>query len=286
MPRGWNEEVLTLTIEADAETASPNKPVERMIAVAYEIGNGCPGDRWLMEVASWTWRVKLSMSLSPDLMRELRERAEEEAIHVFARNFGRDLLLAALPARARPWALIRVSARRQGRRHRCHRQGGRDIHRLSLPAPQRRARCPDRARLADPQAQCRADLDRNGTGSRETEKLVADMLADLLGEAHQGHRLEAGASVYSRVGHRRRRISQSRCVASAAPSPSRAACRIRWSSSSRSSRSRSASASISIDVDQQKLSRSLDAVVEDAVNAVGVDLNMAFVPLFASCLRP
>lgn len=52
-----------------------------------------------MEVASWTWRVKLSMSLSLDLMRELRERAEEEAIHVFARNL-KDLLLAA-PAGSR-----------------------------------------------------------------------------------------------------------------------------------------------------------------------------------------
>jgi len=100
MLRGWNEEVLTLTIEADAETVSPNKPVERMIAAAYEIGASRPGDRWLMDVASWTWRVKLSMSLSLDLMRELRERAEEEAIHVFARNL-KDLLLAA-PAGSRP----------------------------------------------------------------------------------------------------------------------------------------------------------------------------------------
>ncbi|MGO8485109.1 hypothetical protein AB9F39_39185, partial [Rhizobium leguminosarum] len=60
---------------------------------AYEIGTSRPGDRWLMEVSSWTWRVKLSMSLSLDLIRELRERAEEEAIHVFARNL-KDLLLA------------------------------------------------------------------------------------------------------------------------------------------------------------------------------------------------
>lgn len=65
MLRGWNEEVLTLTIEADAETASPNKPVERMIAAAYEIGNGRPVDRWLMEVASWTWRVKLPCRCRP-----------------------------------------------------------------------------------------------------------------------------------------------------------------------------------------------------------------------------
>ena len=76
MLRGWNEEVLTLNIEVDTDAVSPNKPVERMVTTAYDIGASRPGDRWLTEVASWTWRVKLSMSLSLDLMRELRERAE------------------------------------------------------------------------------------------------------------------------------------------------------------------------------------------------------------------
>src|SRR5690606_23170983 len=92
MLRGRNEEFLSLNIEVDAEDPSPVKPVERKIAAAYNIGATLPGDRWLMEVASWTWRVKLSLSLSLDLMRELRERAEEEAINVFARNL-KDLLL-------------------------------------------------------------------------------------------------------------------------------------------------------------------------------------------------
>ena len=99
MLRGRNEDVLSLDIEVDADDTSPVKPVERMIAQAYAIGRELPGDRWLMEVVGWTWRVKLSLHLSLDLMRDLRERAEEEAIHVFARNL-KDLLLAA-PAGSR-----------------------------------------------------------------------------------------------------------------------------------------------------------------------------------------
>ncbi len=95
MLRGRNEEVLSLNIEVDADDTSPIKPVERMIADAYRIAPArAPADIWLTEVARWTWRVKLSLSLSLDLMRELRERAEEEAIRVFARNL-KDLLLAA-----------------------------------------------------------------------------------------------------------------------------------------------------------------------------------------------
>ena len=73
--------------------------MERKIAAAYQIGSGL-ADGWLRDVAGWTWRVKLSLQLSLDLMRELRERAEEEAIRVFSRNL-KDLLLAA-PAGTRP----------------------------------------------------------------------------------------------------------------------------------------------------------------------------------------
>src|SRR5690606_5995275 len=78
---------------------SPIKPVVRIIAAAFHIGGTLPGDQWLMEVAGWTWRVKLSLHLSLDLMRDLRERADEDAIEVFARNL-KDLLLAA-PAGSR-----------------------------------------------------------------------------------------------------------------------------------------------------------------------------------------
>jgi protein Tex len=94
MLRGWNEEFLSVDIVVDLDDTSPVKPVERTIAAVYKVGGTLPGDTWLMDMIGWTWRVKLSLSLSLDLMRELRERAEEEAIHVFARNL-KDLLLAA-----------------------------------------------------------------------------------------------------------------------------------------------------------------------------------------------
>ena len=99
MQRGRNEEILTLEITVDEEHPGPVKPVERMIADAYAVGGQLPGDQWLMGVVRWTWSVKLSLHLSIDLMRALRERAEEEAIRVFARNL-KDLLLAA-PAGSR-----------------------------------------------------------------------------------------------------------------------------------------------------------------------------------------
>src|SRR5690606_39639998 len=91
--RGWNEEFLSVDIVVDQDNVAPVKPVERIIASFYAVGTK-PGDGWLAEVIGWTWRVKLSLSLSLDLMREMRERAEEEAIGVFARNL-KDLLLAA-----------------------------------------------------------------------------------------------------------------------------------------------------------------------------------------------
>src|SRR3546814_20379418 len=79
MLRGWNEEFLTLSIEVDADDTSPVKPAQRIIAAAFEMGGKGPADIWLMEAAGWTWRVQLPTSLSLDLTRELRARAEEEA---------------------------------------------------------------------------------------------------------------------------------------------------------------------------------------------------------------
>lgn len=281
MLRGWNEEVLTLTIEADAETASPNKPVERMIAAAYEIGNSRPGDRWLMEVASWTWRVKLSMSLSLDLMRELRERAEEEAIHVFARNL-KDLLLAA-PAGSRPTMGLDPGIR-TGVKVAVTDATGKVVATSTVyPFQPRNDVRGAQIELASLIRKHNVELISigNGTGSRETEKLVADMLADLPGAKPTKVIVsEAGASVYSAS------------AAAAAEFPNldvslRGAVSIaRRLQDPLAELVKIEPKSIGVgqyqhDVDQQKLSRSLDAVVEDAVNAVGVDLNTASAPLLS-----
>ncbi|MBZ5761019.1 MULTISPECIES: Tex family protein [unclassified Rhizobium] len=281
MLRGWNEEMLTLTIEIDADLASPFRPVERMIATAYEIGAQKPGDRWLMEVASWTWRVKLSMSLSLDLMRELRERAEQEAIHVFARNL-KDLLLAA-PAGARATMGLDPGIR-TGVKVAVVDATGKLLETATVyPFQPRNDVRGTQATLAALIVKHKVELISigNGTGSRETEKLVSDMLVELPGTKPTKVIVsEAGASIYS----------ASEAAALEFPNLDvtlRGAVSIaRRLQDPLAELVKIEPKSIGVgqyqhDVDQQKLSRSLDAVVEDAVNAVGVDLNTASAPLLA-----
>ncbi|PZM09198.1 Tex family protein [Rhizobium tubonense] len=281
MLRGWNEEFLTLTIEVDTDIASPSKPVERMIATAYEIGSQKPGDRWLMEVASWAWRVKLSMSLSLDLMRDLRERAEEEAIRVFARNL-KDLLLAA-PAGSRATMGLDPGIR-TGVKVAIVDATGKLLETTTVyPFPPRNDVSGTQATLAALVRKHKVELISigNGTGSRETEKLVADMLADL--PAPKPTKVivsEAGASIYS--------ASETAALEFPGLDVSlRGAVSIaRRLQDPLAELVKIEPKSIGVgqyqhDVDQQKLSRSLDAVVEDAVNAVGVDLNTASIPLLA-----
>ena len=281
MLRGWNEEVLTLNIEVDTDAVSPNKPVERMITAAYDIGASRPGDRWLTEVASWTWRVKLSMSLSLDLMRELRERAEEEAIHVFARNL-KDLLLAA-PAGSRATMGLDPGIR-TGVKVAVVDGTGKLLETTTVyPFPPKNDVRGTQAALASLIRKHKVELIAigNGTGSRETEKLVADMLAEL--PAPKPTKVivsEAGASVYS--------ASETAALEFPGLDVSlRGAVSIaRRLQDPLAELVKIEPKSIGVgqyqhDVDQQKLSRSLDAVVEDAVNAVGVDLNTASAPLLS-----
>ena len=91
MLRGQNEGVLTLDLTVDPDAAKGDSPAERMCASAL---SATARDVWLREAAGWAWRVKLRTSLTLDLMAEVRERSDAEAIRVFARNL-KDLLLAA-----------------------------------------------------------------------------------------------------------------------------------------------------------------------------------------------
>jgi len=284
MLRGRNEEVLSLDIEVDADDASPVKPVERMIANAYAIGGSLPGDRWLMEVAGWTWRIKLSLHLTLDLMRDLRERAEEEAIHVFARNL-KDLLLAA-PAGSRPTMGLDPGIRTGVKVAVVDGTGKLVATTTVYPFPPRNDVRGTQAELAKLIRLHKVELISigNGTGSRETERLVADMLSEL--PADGGPKplkvivSEAGASVYSAS------------ATAAAEFPGldvslRGAVSIaRRLQDPLAELVKIEPKSIGVgqyqhDVDQYRLGRSLEAVVEDAVNAVGVDLNTASAPLLA-----
>ncbi len=281
MLRGWNEEVLSVDIVVDQDDTSPVKPVERMIAAAYTVGGQLPGDKWLSEVIGWTWRVKLSMSLSLDLMRELRERAEEEAIHVFARNL-KDLLLAA-PAGSRATMGLDPGIR-TGVKVAIVDGTGKLLETTTVyPFPPKNDVRGTQAELASLIRKHKVELIAigNGTGSRETEKLVADMLAQL--PAPKPTKVivsEAGASVYS--------ASETAALEFPGLDVSlRGAVSIaRRLQDPLAELVKIEPKSIGVgqyqhDVDQSKLSRSLDAVVEDAVNAVGVDVNTASAPLLA-----
>ncbi len=281
MLRGRNEDFLSLDIEIDADDTSPVKPVERKIAAAYNIGATLPGDRWLMEVAGWAWRVKLSLSLSLDLMRDLRERAEEEAINVFARNL-KDLLLAA-PAGSRATMGLDPGIR-TGVKVAIVDGTGKLLDTTTVyPFPPKNDVRGTQAELASLIRKHKIELIAigNGTGSRETERLVVDMLNDL--PAPKPLKVivsEAGASVYSAS------------EAAAAEFPQldvslRGAVSIaRRLQDPLAELVKIEPKSIGVgqyqhDVDQSRLARSLDAVVEDAVNAVGVDLNTASASLLA-----
>ncbi|MBT1159068.1 RNA-binding transcriptional accessory protein [Aminobacter anthyllidis] len=281
MLRGRNEDVLSLDLEIDAEDTSPVKPVERMIAAAYQIGATLPGDQWLMTVAGWTWRVKLSLSLSLDLMRDLREAAEEEAIRVFSRNL-KDLLLAA-PAGSRATMGLDPGIR-TGVKVAVIDATGKVLDTTTVyPFPPKNDVRGTQAELAKLIIRHKVELIAigNGTGSRETERLVADLLTDM--PAPKPTKVivsEAGASVYSAS------------ATAAAEFPNldvslRGAVSIaRRLQDPLAELVKIEPKSIGVgqyqhDVDQYRLGRSLEAVVEDAVNAVGVDLNTASAPLLA-----
>lgn len=285
MLRGRNEDILTLDIEVDEDDTSPLKPVIRMIAGAYQIGNTLPADQWLMEVVNWTWRVKLSLSLSLDLMRELRERAEEEAIQVFARNL-KDLLLAA-PAGSRATIGLDPGIRTGVKVAVVDGTGKLLDHTTVYPFPPKSDLRGAQATLASLIGEHKVELIAigNGTGSRETERLVVDMLNDMphAGSAPKPLKVivsEAGASVYS----------ASETAAAEFPNLDvsiRGAVSIaRRLQDPLAELVKIEPKSIGVgqyqhDVDQSRLARSLDAVVEDAVNAVGVDLNTASASLLA-----
>jgi uncharacterized protein len=281
MLRGRNEEVLSLDIEVDADDTSAIKPVERMIAEAYAIGRQLPGDQWLMEVAGWTWRIKLSLHLSLDLMRDLRERAEDGAIHVFGRNL-KDLLLAA-PAGSRATMGLDPGIRTGVKVAVVDGTGKLVATTTVYPFPPKNDVRGTQAELASLVRKHGVELIAigNGTGSRETEKLVAEMLSDM--PAPRPTKVivsEAGASVYS----------ASQTAATEFPDLDvslRGAVSIaRRLQDPLAELVKIEPKSIGVgqyqhDVDQYRLGRALEAVVEDAVNAVGVDLNTASAPLLA-----
>ena len=283
MFRGRNEEVLTLDLEIDAEAPRGESPAERACAAAIGVSGSGAGDKWLRDAAAWAWRVKLKTSLTLDLMAELREAADAEAIRVFARNL-KDLLLAA-PAGGKATMGLDPGIRTGVKVAVVDATGklvATDTVYPFQPKNDLKGAQMTIARLIGQHGVKLISIG-NGTASRETDKLVADLLALLPGGTEKPVKVvvsEAGASVYS----------ASELAAKEFPGLDvslRGAVSIaRRLQDPLAELVKIEPKAIGVgqyqhDVDQHRLARSLDAVVEDAVNAVGVDLNTASAPLLA-----
>jgi uncharacterized protein len=281
MLRGRNEGILTLDLTVDPEAPRGESPAERACAATLQAGGAGPGDRWLREAAAWAWRVKLRTSLTLDLMAELRERAEEEAIRVFARNL-RDLLLAA-PAGGKATMGLDPGIRTGVKVAVVDATGKLMAAETVHPFPPRSDLRGAQLRLARLIAEhgVRLIAIGNGTASRETEGMVAAMLDHLPGEKPVKVVVsEAGASVYSASELAAREFPEldvslrgAVSIARRLQDPLAELVKIEPKAIG--------VGQYQHDVDQHRLTRSLDAVVEDAVNAVGVDLNTASAPLLA-----
>ena len=279
--RAAKEEVVTVDIAPDPDTGAA-RAVD-MVAAAIGIRGRAPGDDWLRKSAGWTWRVKLSLSMYVDLMSELRKRAHDEAIAVFARNL-KDLLLAA-PAGPRATLGLDPGIR-TGVKAAVVDATGKLLATATLyPFQPRNDLRGAQASILDLVRQHGVELIAigNGTASRETERMVAEAIKLLPEGAKRPASVivsEAGASVYSAselAAHEFPGLDVSLrgavSIARRLQDPLAELVKI-------------TPQSIGVgqyqhDVDQRRLAQSLEAVVEDAVNAVGVDLNMASAPLLA-----
>ncbi|MBG0562967.1 Tex family protein [Actinoplanes aureus] len=278
MLRGEKEEILDLTMEPHPE--EDEGYFEGRIAGRNGISDqGRPGDRWLVDTVRWAWRTRILIHLGADLRVRLREAAEDEAVRVFAANL-RDLLLAA-PAGTRTTmgldpgfrtgvkvavvdATGKVVATDTIYPHVPQNKWDESIHRLAALASKHNV---DLIAIG------------NGTASRETDKLAAELI-----KRHPEAKLtkavvsEAGASVYSASAYASQELPGMDVSLRGAVSIAR---RLQ---DPLAELVKIDPRSIGVgqyqhDISEVKLARSLDAVVEDCVNGVGVDINTASAPL-------
>ncbi|CAJ3692344.1 transcription accessory protein, TEX [Burkholderia pseudomallei] len=281
--RGRNAGVLTVKLglgeELDAQVPHPG---EAMIARHFGIANqNRPADKWLSDVCRWCWRVKVQPHIETELLTQLRETAEHEAIRVFARNL-KDLLLAAP---AGPKAVIGLDpGLRTGVKVAVVDRTGKLLATDTIyPHEPRRDWDGSLAKLARLAAQTQAELVSigNGTASRETDKLASELIAK-----HPELKLqkivvsEAGASVYSASELAAKEFPEldvslrgAVSIARRLQDPLAELVKIEPKAIG--------VGQYQHDVNQRELARSLDAVVEDCVNAVGVDANTASAALLA-----
>jgi uncharacterized protein len=289
--RGEREEILALTVEPDDPAARPaGVPASQLPLNAYELrimrafgisDRGRPGDKWLAETVRWAWRIKISLMLSIDLRLRLWTAAETEAVRVFASNL-RDLLLAA-PAGARP-TLGLDPGFRTGVKVAVIDATGKVVATSTIFPHEPQKRWTEAlAVLAKLVREHKVELIAigNGTASRETDRLAIELVKGLADPKLQKVVVsEAGASVYSASAYASEELPGLDVTLRGAVSIAR---RLQ---DPLAELVKIDPKSIGVgqyqhDLSEFKLSRSLDAVVEDCVNGVGVDLNTASAPLLA-----
>ena len=282
MFRGRNEGILQLSLNADpdAEEGSRQSYCEEIIRDYLDVRfTGQPADKWREQVITWTWKIKVSLHLETELMASLREKAEEEAIDVFARNLT--ALLMAAPAGAKSTMGLDPGLR-TGVKVAVVDNTGKLLDTTTI--------YPHTGREAEAQVAIFSLIREhnveliaigNGTASRETERFAKEVIKEIKENKPQTVVVsEAGASVYS----------ASEFAANEFPNLDvslRGAVSIaRRLQDPLAELVKIEPKAIGVgqyqhDVNQTQLARKLDAVVEDCVNAVGVDLNTASAPLLA-----
>ena len=285
--RGESLDVLKIELGlGEAIEAAVPHPCVAMIAAHFGIENrGRRADQWLAEVCHWTWRSKAHSHISTELLAQLREAAEAEAIKIFGRNLH-ELLLAAP---AGPKAVLGIDPGiRTGCKVAVVDATGKLLETATIyPHEPRNDWQGSLATLARMAVQHNVQLISvgNGTASRETDKLAAEVIK-LIGSKMPERKLnkivvsEAGASVYSASAFAAREFPELDVSLRGAVSIAR---RLQ---DPLAELVKIDPKSIGVgqyqhDVNQRALARALDATVEDCVNAVGVDVNTASAPLLA-----
>jgi uncharacterized protein len=282
--RGEKEEVLDLVLEPEADAATtpkdpPNGYESRIAARAGVADRGRPADRWLLDTVRWAWRTRILVRLGVDLRLRLWQAAEAEAVRVFAANL-RDLLLAA-PAGARATMGLDPGFRTGVKVAVVDGTGKVLATQTIYPhKPQQRwdAALAVLAELVERHGVQLIAIG-NGTASRETDRLATELISRRPGTGLTKIVVsEAGASVYSASAYAAQELPELDVSLRGAVSIAR---RLQ---DPLAELVKIDPKSIGVgqyqhDVDPSTLSRSLDAVVEDCVNAVGVDVNTASVPL-------
>ncbi|BDM62851.1 transcription accessory protein [Shewanella sp. NFH-SH190041] len=284
MLRGRNEGILSLALDADPDSEARSSVCEQIITEHLKLNlTDSEVDNWLRTVVTATWRIKIALQMETEFIARMREQAEGEAIKVFARNLG-DLLMAP-PAGAKATMGLDPGLRTGVKVAIVDNTGKLVAHTTIYPhAPQNQWEKSVRT-LANLVKMHKVQLVAigNGTASRETDKLAAELLTyvkDVAPDLNKVMVSEAGASVYS----------ASELAAAEFPDLDvslRGAVSIaRRLQDPLAELVKIEPKSIGVgqyqhDVSQSQLSTALEDVVEDCVNRVGVDVNMASAPLLA-----